>query len=225
MIRDIDDHGLHVIVTVDGEHEAWTIEMVAEHLDALRSERDAAIARAEKAEQPPLLIVAGLRADLREALARAERAEAERDGALADKDDQVRRKRASAERLAEVEAERDKARAALEKIDGIRNSIVGRQSINWSMHIYPLVAALDEAGYGGEGYDVASAKVQAETDAWVAELNGAFAALRSSLTALEARWRREAKDQRPDWAAAKLVAADELRALSREPEENGETSG
>jgi hypothetical protein len=56
----------------------------------------------------------------------------------------------------------NKAEVALKKIDAIRNSIVGRQAINWSQHIYPLVAALDEAGFGGEGYDVARPKAEAE---------------------------------------------------------------
>lgn len=51
--------------------------------------------------------------------------------------------------------------AALGKIDAIRNSIIGHQSIGWSAHVYPLVAALDEAGFKGEGYEVA--RVEAET--------------------------------------------------------------
>lgn len=54
-------------------------------------------------------------------------------------------------------------RAALMKIDAVRNSIVGRQSVNWSEHIYPLVAALNEAGFGSEGY--AAARAKAETEA------------------------------------------------------------
>jgi hypothetical protein len=56
-------------------------------------------------------------------------------------------------------AEPDKLRAALVKIDAIRNDIVGHQSIGWSRHIYPLVAALGEAGFEGEGYEAARAKV------------------------------------------------------------------
>lgn len=32
---------------------------------------------------------------------------------------------------------------ALGKINAIRNSIVGTQNVNWSAHIYPLVAALE----------------------------------------------------------------------------------
>ncbi len=42
--------------------------------------------------------------------------------------------------------ENKRLEAALIKINEIRNSIVGLQAINWSEHIYPLVAALDEAG-------------------------------------------------------------------------------
>lgn len=41
---------------------------------------------------------------------------------------------------------------ALEAIDKIRNSIVGLQTINWSEHIYPLVAILNRAGYKGLSY-------------------------------------------------------------------------
>lgn len=47
---------------------------------------------------------------------------------------------------------------ALAKIDAIRNSIVGTQTLNWSAHAYPLVAALEEAGFKGEGYEIARAK-------------------------------------------------------------------
>lgn len=41
---------------------------------------------------------------------------------------------------------------ALEGIDKIRNSIVGLQNVNWSEHIYPLVALLDRAGFEGLHY-------------------------------------------------------------------------
>jgi|WetSurSiteA1Bulk_404760.scaffolds.fasta_scaffold28855_2 hypothetical protein len=41
---------------------------------------------------------------------------------------------------------------ALSKINRIRNSIVGTQTLNWSEHVYPLVAALDEAGMQGMSY-------------------------------------------------------------------------
>ncbi len=50
-------------------------------------------------------------------------------------------------------------RAALEKISAIRDSIVGTQSFNWSEHAYPLVAALNAAGFEGVGYKIASANL------------------------------------------------------------------
>ncbi len=56
----------------------------------------------------------------------------------------------------------ERLRACVEKIDAIRNDIVGRQSINWSQHIYPLAAALQEAGYDGVGYPAARAAVVAQ---------------------------------------------------------------
>jgi hypothetical protein len=46
----------------------------------------------------------------------------------------------------------ERFRAAIEKINDIRNSIVGLQKLNWSEHIYPLVAALNEAGMVGMEY-------------------------------------------------------------------------
>lgn len=41
---------------------------------------------------------------------------------------------------------------ALEKIDAIRNSIIGTQMVNWSEHVYPLVAVLGEIGMKGQDY-------------------------------------------------------------------------
>lgn len=58
-------------------------------------------------------------------------------------------------RLAAFIARAERAFRALDKINGIRNSIIGLQAINWSEHIYPLVAALDEAGLTGMSYDEA----------------------------------------------------------------------
>jgi hypothetical protein len=43
-------------------------------------------------------------------------------------------------------------REALGKVNAIRNSIIGLQKINWSEHIYPLVAVLNEAGFVGMPY-------------------------------------------------------------------------
>ena len=52
-------------------------------------------------------------------------------------------------------ADARRLREALDKINGIRNSIIGLQTINWSEHIYPLVAALNEAGLEGMHYPAA----------------------------------------------------------------------
>lgn len=46
-------------------------------------------------------------------------------------------------------------REALEKINEVRNSIIGTQSLNWSEHVYPLVAALQAAGFEGMEYPAA----------------------------------------------------------------------
>ncbi|MBR8343038.1 hypothetical protein KDX40_04705 [Burkholderia ambifaria] len=48
-------------------------------------------------------------------------------------------------------------RNALISINGIRNSIIGLHTLNWSEHVYPLVAALDAAGFEGMGYPEARA--------------------------------------------------------------------
>ena len=50
--------------------------------------------------------------------------------------------------------------AALQKINEIRNSIVGTQTMNWSAHLYPLVAALKEAGLEGESFVEARGKAR-----------------------------------------------------------------
>ena len=88
---------------------------------------------------------------------------------------------ASIEALA---AERDALRVAMEKIDAIRNSIIGFQNIGWSEHIYPLVAALQEAGFEGVGYEKARESVRtllaAEARAETAE-----ASLADAVKALE----------------------------------------
>lgn len=55
-------------------------------------------------------------------------------------------------------AELARLRAALEKINAIRNSIIGLQTINWSEHVYQLVAALEEAGLEGMGYPASRAR-------------------------------------------------------------------
>ena len=59
---------------------------------------------------------------------------------------------------------------ALVKISAIRDSIIGRQTVNWSMHVYPLVAALHEAGFPGAGYEEARKRAVEEDAAFRAVL-------------------------------------------------------
>lgn len=58
-----------------------------------------------------------------------------------------------------LERERNEAADALERVtralsavNDVRNSIIGTQKVNWSEHVYPLVAALDAAGMKGMPY-------------------------------------------------------------------------
>ena len=53
----------------------------------------------------------------------------------------------------------ERLRVGLGKINDIRNKIVGAQNMGWSSCVYPMVAALEEAGFEGEGYDVAREKL------------------------------------------------------------------
>jgi len=57
--------------------------------------------------------------------------------------------------LLEAQQERDKLRACIQAVSAIRDSIIGAQTVNWSEHVYPLVAALNEAGIEGVPCDVA----------------------------------------------------------------------
>jgi hypothetical protein len=54
---------------------------------------------------------------------------------------------------------REEAQAALGKLNEIRNSIIGAQAVNWSEHVYPLVAVLDAAGLPGMPYPEARQNV------------------------------------------------------------------
>lgn len=49
-------------------------------------------------------------------------------------------------------------KGCLNEISEIRDSIIGLQTINWSEHIYPLVAVLKKAGLEGAGYKIACKK-------------------------------------------------------------------
>lgn len=99
---------------------------------------------------------------------------AERDGALA------RACQCANDEACKFVRERDEARAEVERLENrvrklesdlaplvvlaaevnaIRNSIVGTQSLNWSEHAYPLVAALQKAGVSGLPYPEARARM------------------------------------------------------------------
>jgi hypothetical protein len=79
----------------------------------------------------------------------------------------------------------DKYRAALEKIDALRNDIIGRQTIGWSAHVYPLVAILHEAGFEGLDYEKARERAMTHIDR-IKELEAQLAA---APTPLAADWR------------------------------------
>ena len=70
----------------------------------------------------------------------------------------------------------EKATTALQAIDAIRNDIIARQGIGWSRHVYPLVAALGDAGYEGEGYEKGRPRIEAD-DATIARLTARVAEL------------------------------------------------
>ena len=54
--------------------------------------------------------------------------------------------------VAALRAEVERLRTTLDVVNEIRNSIIGTQTINWSEHVYPLVAALNAAGIIGLDY-------------------------------------------------------------------------
>ena len=65
-------------------------------------------------------------------------------------------------------------REALDRINDVRNSLIGYQGFNFSMHAYPLVAALEAVGIEGMDYEEARAKLEeisAKIDKWQAEAN------------------------------------------------------
>jgi len=85
------------------------------------------------------------------------------------------------DRLAEssevLATEIERLRVALTKINDIRNNVIGAQSIGWSSTIYPLVAALEEAGFEGDGYEQAKDRIVT----WQTEIGR----LRAALTEIE----------------------------------------
>lgn len=117
-----------------------------------------------------------------------------------------------------AERDRDRFRLALEKVDAIRNSIVGLQSVNWSEHIYPLVAALNEAGFEGQPYEVARANVGTLIErAEAAEKDAAFhkmsaLAFEDLHEAAEKR-ARDAEENAARWGHNIVVLQDALRDI------------
>lgn len=67
--------------------------------------------------------------------------------------------RNAAPAIAALADECERLRAAMRTISGIRDSIIGAQAVNWSEHVYPLVAALDGAGFTGAGYEASRANL------------------------------------------------------------------
>lgn len=108
-----------------------------------------------------------------------------------------------AQHTAELTARNQELTTALSKINEIRNSIVGYQSVNFSAHIYPLVAALNEAGFKGEGYEEARAKAQTQVER-IASLEAQLAASAQREASARAEALREAEA-----AIAELTAGNE----------------
>jgi hypothetical protein len=79
------------------------------------------------------------------------------EGAFEDYDEEYDRAALTPSTQPAAASEVDSRDEALKAINEIRNSIIGLQSLNWSEHVYPLVAALDKAGYQGMDYPEARA--------------------------------------------------------------------
>lgn len=94
-----------------------------------------------------------------------------------------------ADAISSLREENERLRKALEKVDAIRNSIIGFQNVGWSDHIYPLVAALEDAGFNGKGYDVMRTEIRTMLEA-ERQLSASQAQLNTYREALEpfAEW-------------------------------------
>lgn len=103
-------------------------------------------------------------------------------------------------KLTKLREENERKDACLKKINEIRNGIVGLQSINWSEHIYPLVAALNEADVKGMQWPEARAyfgtmlERTVKSEATVKELQSRISELekeKKELTALALDYRNQ----------------------------------
>jgi hypothetical protein len=121
-------------------------------------------------------------------------------------------------------------REALGKVNAIRNSIIGLQKINWSEHIYPLVAVLNEAGFVGmpypearENYGTMLERTLA-AEAEVARLRALSAPppgeerLRERVEAALTKVETEADSEGSSWESGAKYAVSALRAALREDE-------
>lgn len=125
--------------------------------------------------------------------------------------------------IAAALAAKERAENALLSINEIRNSIIGTQTMNWSEHVYPLVEALNGAGFEGMPYDEArgkfgtmlerTRKAESERDALAAKLAEAERLQLKQSTPPIVRYTLDISDGRmvksPDgfWASADELAA------------------
>lgn len=101
--------------------------------------------------------------------------------------------------LTESRAEVERQNVALEKINEIRSSIVGMQGFNFSEHAYPLVAALDAAGYEGLPYPEAMKNL------------GTLIEQRDAAEARLAEVEQEREDERFEWRKESEAGSAESR--------------
>lgn len=101
--------------------------------------------------------------------------------------------------LTESRAECERQNVALEKINEIRSSIVGMQGFNFSEHAYPLVAALDAAGYEGLPYPEAMKNL------------GTLIEQRDAAEARLAEVEQEREDERFEWRKESEAGSAESR--------------
>lgn len=107
-----------------------------------------------------------------------------------------------AKKIKELAAEVMRLTHVLDKINALRNDVVGQQSAGISNLAYPLVAILDEAGLKGEGYEKARKRMRT-----------IFDERDEALRVLTALW--EHAEDRVDWFDGEEAVA---KAAVRAPE-------
>jgi len=115
---------------------------------------------------------------------------------------------------------------ALAKINDIRNSIIGFQTVNWSEHVYPLVAALESAGFNGVPYSEAKDNAGTLLDkvagltAQVQQLEGwkgdqVQALIKMSIACLNAGFKGDSVVEGVKWMEAKMQSLREALAEAK----------